>query len=201
MLDKPEMLWPLLVFTIVMLFTPGPNNVMLMTSGLNFGFRRSLQHMLGVALGFAFLVFCVGLGLGAVFKSFPIIYIILKYLGAIYLLYLAWKIATSDPARPKVTTRQRPMNFIEAIAFQWINPKGWVMAVGSITTYAAIAAFPRNIYLMVGLFAAIGITSSFAWAGLGSSLQHLLDRPKWVRNFNIVMAILLVASLYPVFAD
>ena len=201
MLDKPELLIPLLVFTVVMLFTPGPNNVMLMTSGLNFGFRRTLPHMLGVALGFSFLVLCVGLGLGAVFTRFPVIYVVLKYLGALYLLYLAWKIATSDPARPKATARQRPFSFIEAVAFQWVNPKGWVMAIGAITTYAAISPFPTNIILMVSLFAVTGIGSSFAWASLGSSLQHLLDRPKWVRNFNIVMAVLLVASLYPVFAD
>lgn len=200
MLSRPDLLIPLIVFCIVTLFTPGPNNVMLMTSGLNYGMRRTLPAMFGVEFGFGFLVLCVGLGLGAIFTAYPLIYIILKYVGAAYLLYLAYVIATSDPAAPE-GKRKKPMSFLQACAFQWVNPKGWVMAVGSIATYAAIAEYPYNAIIIAGAFTLLGLGSSVAWAGLGAVMQKLLHKPKLVRAFNIVMALLLVASLYPIIAE
>ena len=195
-----ELLWALLLFVVVTLFTPGPNNTMLMTTGLNFGFRRGLPHLWGVALGFAVMVLAVGLGLGAVFQAYPAAYTVLKYAGAAYLLYLAWQIATAG-AVEEGETRGRPIGFLEAAAFQWLNPKGWMMAVGAVSTYAAVAAFPFNMLLTAFLFGSLGILSSATWLGFGTGLKRLLTSPRAVRAVNITMALLLVASLWPIFAD
>lgn len=195
-----ELFWALLLFVVVTLITPGPNNTMLMTTGLNFGFRRGLPHLWGVALGFAVMVLAVGLGLGAVFQAYPAAYTVLKYAGAAYLLYLAWQIATAGEFREGASSG-RPITFLEAAAFQWLNPKGWVMAVGAVSTYAAVAAFPFNMLLMAGLFGSLGILSSGTWLGFGTGLKRLLTSPAAVRAVNITMALLLVASLWPILAD
>jgi len=195
-----ELLATFILFAIVMLFTPGPNNIMLMTSGLNFGFVRTLPHMLGVSLGFGLMVFLVGIGLGVIFKIYPVLYSILKYAGAAYLLYLAWVMGTSAKVE-KGKRKSRPMTFIEGAAFQWINAKGWIIALGAITTYAALTSFPFNVILLSTLFTVVGTASSAAWAAFGSGLSRVLKDQLHVRVFNIVMAVLLVASLYPVFAD
>ena len=166
-----ELQWALLGFVVVTLFTPGPNNTMLMTSGLNFGFRRGLPHLWGVALGFALMVLAVGLGLGAVFQAYPMLYVVLKYAGALYLLYLAWQIATSGPPEENQAARGRPITFLQGAAFQWLNPKAWVMAVGGISTYAAVAAFPGNVLLIAFLFGSLGILSSATWLGFGTGLK------------------------------
>jgi threonine/homoserine/homoserine lactone efflux protein len=195
-----DLVWALLLFVVVTLFTPGPNNTMLMTTGLNFGFRRGLPHLWGVALGFAVMVLAVGLGLGAVFQAYPAAYTVLKYAGAAYLVYLAWQIATAG-AVEEGESRGRPIGFLEAAAFQWLNPKGWVMAVGAVSTYAAVAAFPLNMALMATLFGSLGILSSATWLGFGTGLKRLLTSPRAVRVVNITMALLLVTSLWPIFAD
>ena len=195
-----ELLWALVLFVVVTLFTPGPNNTMLMTTGLNFGFRRGLSHLWGVALGFAVMVLAVGLGLGAVFQAYPAAYTVLKYAGAAYLLYLAWQIATAGEIEEGAASG-RPITFLQAAAFQWLNPKGWVMAVGAVSTYAAVAAFPYNMLLMAGLFGSLGVLSSASWLGFGTGLKRLLTSPRAVRAVNITMALLLVASLWPILAD
>jgi threonine/homoserine/homoserine lactone efflux protein len=195
-----ELLAAFIVFAIVMLFTPGPNNIMLMTSGLNFGFARTLPHMFGVSIGFGLMVFLVGIGLGAIFKIFPVLYTILKYAGAAYLLYLAWAIGTSSTVE-EGKRKSRPLTFIESAAFQWINAKGWIIALGGITTYAALTTFPLNVILLSTIYAVLGTASSAAWAAFGSALRRVLKDPVHVRIFNVTMAVLLVASLYPVFAD
>jgi threonine/homoserine/homoserine lactone efflux protein len=196
-----ELLWALLAFVVVTTFTPGPNNAMLLASGLNFGFRRGLPHLWGVALGFAVMVLAVGVGLGAVFQAYPAAYAVLKYAGAAYLLYLAWHIATAGPVEESGENRGQPITFLDAAAFQWVNPKGWVMAVGAVSTYAAVAAFPLNVVLMASLFGALGILSSAAWLGFGTGLKRLLTSPRAVRAINVIMALLLVTSLWPIFAD
>lgn len=188
------------VFAAVASFTPGPNNVMLMGTGLNFGFRRAQPHVFGVALGFALMVALVGWGLGAIFTAYPVLYTILKYAGAAYLLYLAWHLAragTIDPAEGN----GRPMTFLQAAAFQWINAKAWVMAIAAITTYAAFAAFPLNVILISLVFLGIAVVSSWCWVLFGSALRRFMTNPGAVRAFNIAMAVALVASLYPVFAE
>lgn len=189
------------VFAVVMFFTPGPNNIMLLTSGLNFGFRRTLPHLAGVVFGFAFMIAVSGLGLGAVLIAYPVLQTVLKYAGAAYLIYLAVTIALSGPPTPGDAKRRRPMTFFGAALFQWINVKGWVMVIGTITAYAAIASYPWNILLQVALSLLIGWVSCAAWVLCGTSLQSLVKSPVVTRTFNIVMALLLLASLYPVLAE
>ena len=196
-----DLLLALAVFCLVTLFTPGPNNLMLMMSGLNFGVRRGVPHLLGVVLGFSLMVLIVGLGLGAIFEAWPLLYVLLKYAGAAYLLYLAWQIAVSKPAAPDTDSARSPISFLQAAVFQWVNPKAWVMAVGAISTFAAVAPFPFNVIVIAALFGIFGLASSGTWLGFGAALQRLLREPRAVRVFNIVMALLLVASLYPIFAD
>ena len=196
-----DLLVALAAFCAVTLITPGPNNVMLMTSGLNFGFRRAQPHMWGVTLGFAVMVFAVGLGLGAIFAAYPLIYTVLKYAGAVYLLYLAWAIAMSSPMNPGEAGVGTPMTFLQAAAFQWVNPKGWVMAVGAVSAYAGVGIFPLNITLIAVLFGVLGVVSSATWVLLGQTLQRLLTNARAVRIFNVAMALALVASLWPVVSD
>lgn len=200
-MQQTELLIALAGFCVVTLFTPGPNNIMLMTSGLNFGVRRTVPHMTGVAMGFALMVLGVGFGLGALFEAWPVLYPVLKYAGASYLLFLAWKIATAGPVKTGKETRGTPMTFLQAAAFQWVNPKAWVMAVGATSAYAAVATFPFNILIMSGLFGVLGFASGGTWVGFGFGLQRIINNPGQVRLFNWIMAILLVASLYPIFAE
>ena len=189
------------MFATVMFFTPGPNNIMLLSSGLTYGFRRTLPHVAGITIGFAFMVGAVGLGLGTIFITYPVLQTILKYAGVAYLIYLAAQIAMSGPATPGQDNARGPMTFWGAAMFQWINVKGWVMVIGTITAYAGIAGFPWNIVIQVLLSLLLGTLSCSAWALFGSALRPILTSPGAVRAFNIVMALLLLASLYPVFMD
>ncbi len=196
-----DLLAALLLFVVVTLITPGPNNAMLMTTGLTYGFRRGLPHLMGVAIGFGVMVLAVGVGLGAVIAAVPMIYTVLKYAGAAYLLYLAWQIATASPEFEAAQAEGRPISFMQAAAFQWLNPKGWVMAVGAVSTYAGVAPYPINMALIACLFGVLGIASSGVWLGFGTGLRKVLRSPRAVRAVNIVLALLLVASLWPVLAD
>jgi len=189
------------MFATVMFITPGPNNIMLLSSGLTYGFRRTLPHVAGITIGFAFMVGAVGAGLGTIFIAYPVLQTILKYAGVAYLIYLAAVIAMSEPVAPEQDNRRGPMTFWGAAMFQWVNAKGWVMVIGTITAYAAIAAYPWNIVIQVGLSLILGVVSCTAWALFGSALRPVLTSRRLVRAFNIIMALLLLASLYPVFVD
>jgi threonine/homoserine/homoserine lactone efflux protein len=196
-----QLLIAFVVFAAVMCFTPGPNNVMLLASGLNYGLRRSLPHVAGVTIGFAFMIAVVGFGFGAVFTAYPVLQTVLKYAGASYLIYLAYAIATSAPPDPEATAQRRPMTFIGAALFQWVNVKGWVMVIGTVTAYAAMARYPWNIILQTLLTLLMGFSSTITWTLFGTSLQSLVKSPGTIRAFNIAMAVLLLASLYPVFSE
>jgi len=189
------------MFATVMFFTPGPNNIMLLSSGLTYGFRRTIPHIVGIVLGFAFMVAAVGLGLGTVFLAYPILQTILKYAGAVYLIYLAAVIAMSGPTTPDGESGRGPMTFWGAAMFQWINAKGWVIVIGTITAYAAIAQFPVNIAIQTVISLLVGTVSTVVWALFGTALRPVLTSERLVRAFNILMAFLLLASLYPVFMD
>jgi len=151
---------PLLIafvmFAVVMFFSPGPNNVMLMASGGNFGFRRSVPHIASVTIGFAFMVAAVGVALGAIFSAFPALQTVLKYAGAAYPIYLAGRIAMSDSDTHRMVGQGRPMGFWGAALFQWVDAKGWVMVIGTITAYAAIASFPRNVVIRTAIGLVMG---------------------------------------------
>ena len=189
------------IFATVMFFTPGPNNIMLLSSGLTYGFRPTLPHIAGITIGFAFMIGAVGVGLGTVFIVYPVLQTILKYAGAAYLIYLAVVIAMSGPPKAAEGDGRGPMTFWGAAMFQWINAKGWVMVIGTITAYAAIAQFPWNIAIQTVLSLMLGIVSTSIWTLFGSALRPVLTSERAVPIFNIVMALLLLASLYPVFMD
>lgn len=196
-----SLFYAFLAFMVVMYFTPGPNNIMLLASGLTYGFRRTIPHIAGIVLGFAFMVAAVGLGLGTVFLAYPILQTILKYAGAAYLIYLAAVIAMSGPSKAGEDKARGPMTFWGAAMFQWINAKGWVIVIGTITAYAAIAQFPLNIAIQTLVSLIVGVVSTVVWALFGSALRPILTSERLVRAFNILMALLLLASLYPVFMD
>ncbi|KPW32731.1 Amino acid transporter LysE [Pseudomonas amygdali pv. mellea] len=196
-----DLLLAFTLFAFVTSITPGPNNMMLLASGVNFGFSRTLPHMLGISIGFFVLVLAVGFGLGSVFKAWPLLYTILRYVGAAYLLYLAWKIATSGPASDNVDSQGKPLSFMSAALFQWVNPKAWIMAIGAISTYTPMQGYFYNVVVISAVFALINLPSVGIWAGFGSLLRTVLRDPLGLRIFNGVMAVLLVASLYPLFVE
>ena len=196
-----SLLYAFLIFAAVMAFTPGPNNIMLLSSGLTYGFRRTLPLLAGILLGGTFMIAAVGLGLGAVFSAYPVLKTILKYAGAAYLVYLAVVIAISDTTSTGQGATRGPISFWSAVLLQWVNVKAWVMIIGTITVYAAIAAYPLNIAIQTGICFLIGILATTTWALFGHALRPFLTSPAKVRAFNIVMALLLLCSLYPVFTD
>ena len=184
-------------FILASTLTPGPNNTMLMASGVNFGMRRTLRHLAGVQIGFGIMLLAVGLGLHAVMAQFPGFYDTLRFAGAAYMLVIAWKLATAQSASAELQRPAQPMGFWAAVAFQWVNPKAWVMAVTFMSTYPPAQAGLAQIAPLVLLFAALGAPCSALWAAFGSAMRSLLQSPGRLRIFNVTMALALVASLYP----
>ncbi|WP_422776080.1 LysE family translocator [Pseudomonas mediterranea] len=189
------------LFALVTSITPGPNNTMLLASGVNFGFNRTIPHMLGISCGFFVLVLAVGFGLGAVFQAYPLLYTVLRYVGAAYLLYLAWKIAHSGPVSEHESGARTPISYWGAAAFQWVNPKAWIMAIGAISTYTPLQGYFFNVVVIAAVFALINLPSVSLWVVCGSLLRNLLRDRRWLRLFNWGMALLLVASLYPLLLE
>ena len=192
-----DTLLALIAFAFVTSVTPGPNNFMLLASGVNFGLVRTLPHMLGIGTGFCSLLLGVGLGLGALLAAFPVLETVLKIAGGSYLLYLAWRIATSRSMGKGEADVARPMRFLEAAAFQWVNPKAWTMALTAITLYAPDRTL-ASIALVAAIFGAINLPSVSTWTVLGQQVSRVLSSPARLRAFNWTMAALLVASLIPV---
>ena len=191
-----ETLTAVALFAFVSSSTPGPNNLMLMASGANFGFIRSIPHMLGISIGFMVMLFAVGAGLVQIFDRFPVIYDLLKIASVIYMLWLAWKIANAAPIT-KNAQAGAPMTFLQAAAFQWVNPKAWAMALTAITVYVGDASL---LWLGVGalIFAVVNLPSVSMWTFAGQQMQRFLTNPRRLRAYNWTMAALLIASLYPV---
>lgn len=187
----------LLVFAFVTSITPGPNNLMLMASGVNFGFRRTVPHMLGIGIGFLLLLLGVDFGLGAVLVAYPGLHLGLKIAGGVYLLYLAWRIAISRSVAEKDGGAGRPMSFIEAAAFQWVNPKAWVMAVTAMAIYTNPQAPFFSVLMVACAFALVNLPCVSAWAGFGMALRGFLADPVRLKWFNIGMGFALAASLWP----
>jgi threonine/homoserine/homoserine lactone efflux protein len=190
----------LIVFAAVMCFTPGPNNTMLLASGLNFGFLRTVQHVLGVGLGFALMALLTGLGIGQAVLANPALHGVLQVVSICYLLWLAWRLANSGAVKDNGGSA-RPMSFLEGALFQWVNPKGWIAALGASAAFVAPAEALRSALTVGGVFAVVGLASATTWALFGQTLQRLINRPSLVRGFNIAMALLLVASLWPIIAE
>jgi threonine/homoserine/homoserine lactone efflux protein len=195
-----ELLLPLCTFAAISSITPGPNNTMILASGLNYGFVRSLPHLFGITCGFTFMIFATGLGLHTVFEQVPMLQTILKYGGAIYLLWLAWKLAHAAPMSGEQASLSKPMGFWGAAAFQWINPKAWVMSLSALTTYLPEGFKVADVALLAGVFGLIGVFCVGSWAMFGVAMRRLLQDPRSVRIFNVVMALALLATLYPMLA-
>ncbi|WP_371168480.1 LysE family translocator [Aliiroseovarius sp. 2305UL8-7] len=191
-----DLLSAFVAFAFVSSITPGPNNLMLMASGANFGFRRSIPHMLGIGIGFTFMIVLVGAGLMTLFDLYPVSYTILKTGSVVYLLWLAWKIArASEPGTGK--TGGHPMTFLQAAAFQWVNPKAWAMALTAISVYAP-ARDMFAVLLVALIFGAVNLPSVSVWTILGQKIRVILTNSARLRAFNVTMAVLLVATLFPV---
>jgi len=186
----------LLVYAFVTSITPGPNNLMLLASGVNFGFVRTIPHMLGIGGGFLSLLLAVGFGLGALLTAVPSLHLVLKIAGGAYLLYLAWRIAMSRSIGTGAAGGV-PLTFLQAAAFQWVNPKAWVMAVSAMAIYTN----PENPFLSVLIvgfaFAVVNLPSVSTWAAFGTALRGFLSDPVRLKWFNIAMGVLLAASLWP----
>lgn len=187
----------LLVFSFVSSITPGPNNFMLLASGVNFGFTRSIPHMLGIGVGFASLLLGVGLGLGALLAAYPALHLALKVLGGAYLLYLAGRIAMSRTMGSGKNEKARPMSFIEAAAFQWVNPKGWVMAVTAMAIYTNPQEPFVSVLLVTFAFALVNVPCVSSWTAFGLTLRGFLSDPTRLKWFNITMGIALALTLWP----
>lgn len=195
---QPELLAALAAFAFVSSITPGPNNVMLLASGVNFGFRRTVPHMLGISFGHVLQVFLIGMGLAGLFLAWPPARTALQVLAAAYFLWLAWKIAHAAAPQPGAPGG-RPMTALQAAAFQWVNPKAWVMGLSAISLYAPGQDL-WAVLIVAGVFALVNLPSVAVWAGLGVLLARALQTPRWRQRFNWTMAALLLASLWPVLA-
>jgi threonine/homoserine/homoserine lactone efflux protein len=193
-----ELFTALVVFAFVSSITPGPNNAMLIASGVNFGVRRSAPHMAGVCLGFLVLTLAAGLALGGLFAAYPALHGVLKVVGAAYLLYLAWKIARSGEI--KTGEAARPQTFWQAAAFQWVNPKAWAMALGAVTAYAPPEGYVANVVLVALVFTIVNLPCIFSWTAFGAALRGVLADPGRLRIFNWTMAGLLALSVAAILA-
>jgi threonine/homoserine/homoserine lactone efflux protein len=194
---------PLALFSLVGAITPGPNNLMLMRSGATFGMRRSLWHALGVQIGFIGLMLFSWLGVGAILLALPAALIALRWLCFAYLVWLAWVVLQDgrmpDPARATATgsrpAQHRPMSCAEAILFQLINPKAWMMAVTVVSAfYGGVAPRPVDVAAATTVCVAIGTVCMLIWTAWGASLHHLLEQPRSRQLFSYTMTALVLAT-------
>ena len=192
-----EPLVALSVYAFVTSVTPGPSTLMLLASGANFGFSRTVPQILGITLGFKSLLLGVGLGLGAVLTAFPALGAALRISGAAYLLYLAWRIAMSRALASEPRMAGRPLTFLQSAAFQWINPKAWVVALSTMAVYASPDAPFLSVALISVLFSIVNLPTVAVWAGFGVALRAFLADPTRLKWFNLGMGLLLAATLWP----
>jgi len=172
-----------------------------MASGANHGFKKSIPHLLGIDLGFPIMMIAIGLGAGELLKQFPSSFVILKIIGSIYLTYLAYKIATA-PVQNFESKKAMPMTFIQAVLFQWVNPKAWIMCIGAVVTYTvADDSYFYQVLVIASLFFLFGSPCTITWLWFGSSLKNFLSKPSYLKTFNLAMGLLLMTSLLPVFSE
>ena len=196
------LLTALLAFAFVTLITPGPNNLMLLSSGMNYGYRRTLPHLAGIGIGFSVMLVLVGLGIMQVLELFPYALVILKAICTFYLLYLAWKIANSAPVNTSFGQSApigKPLTLAQAALFQWVNPKAWTMQLTAISVYTPSEPVFSDFLLVAAIFGFMVLPINSLWILIGQQLRPLLNNNKRMQAFNIACALLLVASLYPIF--
>lgn len=194
-----EMATALIGFAFVMSISPGPGNFLLLTSGANFGFLRSLPLLLGISGGFLAMVFLVGIGLGRVFERFPQVYDVLRILGGIYVLWLAVKIARSKGiGAAERGSVAKPIGFLQAALLQLVNPKAWAVSLIVTVSYTAPEQFLTSLMLLIIIFAMVNIPALSVWVLSGAALRDMLAKGRRIVAFNIAMAILLAGSMIPV---
>ena len=187
----------LLIFALVSSITPGPNNLMLMTSGVNFGLRATIPHLLGVVIGHALMTIALGMGISSLFNSIPLSHLALKIVGVTYVLFLAWKIFNSNSGEEtQNATKGTPFSFFQAVAFQWINPKAWTLTLTALTLYSVVSSI-ESILLVTFAFASINLPCVTVWTLMGVRLRSMLGRPEHLKIFNLTMASLLIISVLP----
>ncbi|MHA1129060.1 MAG: LysE family translocator [Alphaproteobacteria bacterium] len=175
-------------------WTPGPNNLMLASSGATFGLRATVPHIAGVFIGFGFMLFIVALGFGEVFERVPVLHTALRWIGAALLLWVAWRIAnTKAPGEPGARTK--PFTFIQAAAFQWVNPKGWAMCVALVGQFMGGEGSIMIAGILAGVSMVSGVTSATAWAAFGEFLQRWLGTPRHLKMFNLSMAAVILVGV------
>jgi threonine/homoserine/homoserine lactone efflux protein len=194
--------WTLIVasfpFLTSMGFTPGPNNILVASSGVNFGFRATVPHILGITFGFPVMLLIVGLGLAKVFTAVPMVHAVFKYVSIMYLMYLAWRTATAAAVGTTPGTA-KPLIFIQAAAFQWVNGKAWIIAVSAVTTYTVVnSTLPLQISALAAMDIGITLVSVSCWTLFGHFLREYLHTESRRRRFNYTMAALLLISIVPV---
>jgi threonine/homoserine/homoserine lactone efflux protein len=194
-----DLLYGLVLFAFVSSITPGPNNLMLMASGANFGFGRTIPHMLGVGIGFTLMIVLVGAGLMQIFDLYPVAHTLLKVVSVASLLWLAWKIGTAAPPENTGEAAGTPITFLQAALFQWVNPKAWTMALTAISVYSPDRSL-LSVVLVSLVFGIVNLPSVSVWTLMGEQMARILTSPARLRLFNWLMAALLVASLVPVLA-
>jgi len=186
------------VFASVTAFTPGPNNIMLAASGVNFGFAHTIPHMLGVTAGFMAVLAVCATGLGLIVTTVPALLVALKAACGLYMLWLAWKVATASVVNDDDSAPKRPLTFFQAAVFQWINPKALVVALSAIAIYVRPDNRAVDFAILLVVFTATTAGSVATWAGFGVGLRRFLKDPAHARIFNVAMALLLVASIVPI---
>ena len=188
-------LWSFVLYAVVTIVTPGPNNVMVTACGLNFGFRRTLPAVFGICFGFAVMVFLVGLGVGTLVGTSGKLFEVVRWLGIAYLLYLAFRLATAGTVNMN-STSEKPWGFWPAVLFQWVNPKGWAMILGAVAAYTSGLCGVAIYLCLAGVYFVVGLPGIALWALMGDALRHVLSDPGKVRWFNLAMAAFLVWSVW-----
>ena len=193
-----DLFFSFVLFGVIAAITPGPNNVMLTTTGLNFGVRRGIPHLLGICIGFPVMLALIGLGFATLFQLYPVLHELIKVAGIVYLFFLAWKIASASGGAGEIS-QSKPIGFWQAAAFQWINPKAWVMGSSALAAYTTLDdSFFLQVLIVCITFTAITLPCAGVWLVFGAGLQRFLKDPDHLKIFNIVMALLLIASIMPV---
>lgn len=191
-----ELFWTLVFFAFATSITPGPNNIMIMSSGLNYGVQKSLAHLAGIQLGFLLMMLAVGLGAGLLLQQ-PLWHQLIKVIGSVYLLYLAWKIAAAEPEQIE-TGSSKPLSFTQAVLFQWVNAKAWVMITGAIAAFTSLqGVYWQQLGLIALVFLLVGLPCTGSWLLFGAALKRLLTVPQQRRWFNRAMGTLLAVSVLP----
>lgn len=195
MLSVVEEILPMVLFCFASAITPGPNTIMLMTSSLNHGIQKSIPHFIGIVIGFNLMLVSVAFGFGALILHLPMVHPIIKVVGSAYLLFLAWKIAATVTVKDQKP--RSPFTLLQAVLFQWLNPKAWIVTVGAVASFTNAGNFSLMFSRLLLTSFIVGSFSMLVWLYFGAMLNRLIHKPVFLRRFNIVMGLLLALSVLP----